>query len=390
MVFYALIGLFVVGVVTRMIRSIIERRRTTELLLVWRAEKEAELAERRRRLIAGEIPYEELELEERYAYWKARDDREKMLEVMKEEAREFIPGDRVVGEDYRVFIKERVEPATNEVELMRIYREVMNNLALPGHYWEFAEFETKRGNDDVAFYLLQRGAKKGDWNCQEKCRTMHRTCRGGSVCGESEFDKYKKRVHEYGQKIKETCAYSQIKTGEDYEGFVGRCLNNLGLECEYTKKSGDYGADIITTVNGYRIAIQCKFYSGPVGYHAVQEINAAREIYKSDIACVVTNASYSKQAICGAQGLNVVLLSHVELQEFVEKIRGLSHKNSPSAVDVSPKENGAFLRAKALRRKKIYSRWDVQRLIDRGVLTTEQEIRAAYDEIRENRKHMVM
>jgi HJR/Mrr/RecB family endonuclease len=102
-------------------------------------------------------------------------------------------------------------------------------------------------------------------------------------------------------------------SGVDFESFVRDYLTDKGAVCEMTPASGDYGADIIAKVEGRRIAIQCKRYSANVGYSAVQEVVAGKAYYKCDEAWVVTNASFTQQAIQGAKKMDVKLHNIFEL-----------------------------------------------------------------------------
>ena len=61
--------------------------------------------------------------------------------------------------------------------------------------------------------------------------------------------------------------------GEKYERKICRNLKRHGFHHIYhTPPSGDHGVDIIAFKNGYSFAIQCKYYSYPVGNRAVQEV----------------------------------------------------------------------------------------------------------------------
>ena len=74
-----------------------------------------------------------------------------------------------------------------------------------------------------------------------------------------------------------------------------------------TPTTGDQGVDLITEKDGIRCAIQCKFYSKPVGNKAIQEVIAGRGFYNCDTAMVVTNNSFTKSAKQLAKNSNVQL-----------------------------------------------------------------------------------
>ena len=101
--------------------------------------------------------------------------------------------------------------------------------------------------------------------------------------------------------------------GHEYEHFVAAWLATKGYSnVIVTPKSGDYGADIIATdPNGNKTAIQCKLYSQPVGYKAVEEVLGGMHYYNCTSAMVITNSTYTAQAIRAAKKMGVKLI-----QEF--------------------------------------------------------------------------
>lgn len=115
--------------------------------------------------------------------------------------------------------------------------------------------------------------------------------------------------------------YSEVHTGDEYEQFVMFCVKDTGHVCKKVGGTGDYGADLIVDVNGKSLVIQCKFYSAPVGYDAIQQVYAAKSIYKGSWCCVVSNAGFTRQAIVGGKKLGVKLLSHVDIAEYLKSLQ---------------------------------------------------------------------
>ena len=75
-----------------------------------------------------------------------------------------------------------------------------------------------------------------------------------------------------------------------------------------TPKTGDYGADILCfDLRGNSCAVQCKYYSKPVGYKAIQEALAGAKYYNCKRALVVSNSRFTKNAFKGAKKLGVEL-----------------------------------------------------------------------------------
>lgn len=98
-------------------------------------------------------------------------------------------------------------------------------------------------------------------------------------------------------------------TGEQYEQYVASRLSAMGYrQIQMTKASGDHGADIIAIApDGVRCAVQCKYYSKPVGNKAVQEALSGAVFYGCTRAIVATNNSYTRQAQEDAARLGVML-----------------------------------------------------------------------------------
>ena len=100
--------------------------------------------------------------------------------------------------------------------------------------------------------------------------------------------------------------------GYDYEYLVAKYLRNHGYTgVRVTKASGDYGVDVIAHKRGHKYAVQCKYYSSPVGISAVQEAAAGKAFYGCDSAMVVTNNTFTKAAHDLAKANGVVLLGGV-------------------------------------------------------------------------------
>lgn len=100
--------------------------------------------------------------------------------------------------------------------------------------------------------------------------------------------------------------------GHDYEYQVANYLRNHGYtNVKVTRASSDFGVDIIAHKKGYKYAVQCKYYSNPVGVGAVQEVVAGKSFYSCDYAMVVTNNTFTQPAQTLAKSNNVILLDNI-------------------------------------------------------------------------------
>lgn len=103
------------------------------------------------------------------------------------------------------------------------------------------------------------------------------------------------------------------RNGYEYERYVAWWLSGRGChDIRITPSSGDYGADIICyDRRGVKCAVQCKYYSKPVGYRAVEEALGAMHYYGCGRAIVVTNNVFTRQAIDAAKRTGVELMPKV-------------------------------------------------------------------------------
>lgn len=118
------------------------------------------------------------------------------------------------------------------------------------------------------------------------------------------INRWERKEWEYLQELQDSAdklsMYSSIvrrRNGFLFESYVADMLKENGFtDVEVTKASGDYGGDVFAVKNGLNYIFQCKYYSQPVGIHAVQEAASARTPYNADRAIVVTNNVFTTAA----------------------------------------------------------------------------------------------
>ena len=96
-------------------------------------------------------------------------------------------------------------------------------------------------------------------------------------------------------------------SGIEFECVLRDYFKALGYHVTMTPKSNDYGADLILLKNNVKTVVQTKRYSEKVGIHAIQEIIGAKNYYGANRMLVITNSSFTQQAI------NLASASDVEL-----------------------------------------------------------------------------
>ena len=108
--------------------------------------------------------------------------------------------------------------------------------------------------------------------------------------------------------------------GIKFEIFMGEILEKIGYKVEVTKASGDNGADVIAKDKFKKYAIQCKRYTGNVGFDAVKEAHTAKDIYDCDVGVVLTNVeNFTKEAIENSRKLNVLLWNREYIKTMLAK-----------------------------------------------------------------------
>lgn len=118
-------------------------------------------------------------------------------------------------------------------------------------------------------------------------------------------EKVNERIWSYIESEYEKVYYM---SGFEFEKYCENILQKIGFtNVTVTQQSGDYGADILANKDFVTYAIQCKRYEGNVGNEAIQQIYAAKEYYKKDIAVVMTNSSFTESAKKMASQMNVRL-----------------------------------------------------------------------------------
>lgn len=115
--------------------------------------------------------------------------------------------------------------------------------------------------------------------------------------------------------------YIDKMDGFQFEVYLKALFRELGYRPEVTKRSCDYGVDVILKGKN-RIVIQAKRYGikNRVGIRAVQEVYAGKAYYKADEAWIVTNSVFTKQAEELAKACQVKLIDRFELQNLINKV----------------------------------------------------------------------
>lgn len=118
-------------------------------------------------------------------------------------------------------------------------------------------------------------------------------------------------------------------TWREFEHMVAALFRAKGMQAKATSAENDWGADVVVDGPEGRIVVQCKHWRRAVGVKAVQEVSAARSYYHADRAIVVTNSSFTHQAVDLAISCRVELWPRHRLaQELAALKSATGHKRA--------------------------------------------------------------
>jgi restriction system protein len=120
--------------------------------------------------------------------------------------------------------------------------------------------------------------------------------------------------------------------GTTFEVFLTTLFRRLGYGVEHTGRRGDYGADLVVTKDGRRIAVQAKRWNKAVGVKAIQEAVASKGMYKCSEALVVANRAFTRQARTLARANDVALWDRDVL---VTKLLNVANEVTTATADKS-------------------------------------------------------
>lgn len=130
------------------------------------------------------------------------------------------------------------------------------------------------------------------------------------------------RRHKEDKRLKE-CGIEEIDrfSGETFERYLRVIFQSKGYTVKMTKKSHDYGADLIISKNGETIAVQAKRYRNKVGIKAIQEAVASMKVYSCNRTMVITNSYYTKSALELARANQVELWNRTRLIQELSTLK---------------------------------------------------------------------
>jgi len=142
-----------------------------------------------------------------------------------------------------------------------------------------------------------------------------------AIIKHSKYQKWK-REGETGRKLilSSDITSIDIMEGYEFEEYLKCLFFYMGYAVEVTKKSRDYGADLVLVRDQIKIVVQAKRYNKAVGSKSVSEVVGAMKHYMANEAWVVTNDHFTLAAETLARENSVRLIDREELMEMSREV----------------------------------------------------------------------
>lgn len=128
-------------------------------------------------------------------------------------------------------------------------------------------------------------------------------------------------------------------TGVEFEAFCKSLLMQLGFNCiSETPVTGDFGIDLVASLDGEKYGIQCKRYKENVGVKAISETVGGLKHWNCQRGMVITNSRFTKNATVLAQDNQVMLCDREWLIAQIQKVNRANRKK-PKNVSVEKLKN---------------------------------------------------
>lgn len=218
--------------------------------------------------------------------------------------------------DYNSTLKASKQILEQKVQLIKHYSEIMNTS------YDENEFHTAVNSIIDTLRWMMQFEKYGVFEAgYTPSEDLHRF----QIEMPSYEESLKNRISERAKQKLTLTQLNLIDTmdGHLFEYYCADLLKKNGFtNVEVTRGSGDHGIDVLAEKEGNSYAIQCKCYSSNIGNSAVQQAYTGKDLYKRDIAVVITNQYFTPQAIAEGTRLRVKLWDRNKLFELIN--------NSPS------------------------------------------------------------
>ena len=123
-----------------------------------------------------------------------------------------------------------------------------------------------------------------------------------TTCGRLDCNYHKERL---------TLGDDSRRRGLSFEFECANALEEYGYATEMTPSSGDYGVDFFATIDGKKVAFQCKKLKKQSSVRSVQEVFSGGNFYGCDRYIVVSPSGFTERAKIMAEKLGVGLVKNI-------------------------------------------------------------------------------
>ena len=106
-------------------------------------------------------------------------------------------------------------------------------------------------------------------------------------------------------------------TDAEFERRLQAAFQHVGYTVYHVGGHGDYGADLVLDVPGFRTVVHAKQWEDTVGPEAVQEVVASRAHHNAQYAIVVTSGAFTEAALSLARSSAVQMWDRERLVRFL-------------------------------------------------------------------------
>ncbi len=112
--------------------------------------------------------------------------------------------------------------------------------------------------------------------------------------------------------------------GPEFEEWVALVLETAGWSIRRNRKGGDFGVDLVAARAGRLVGIEVKRRSDRIANAVVRSVVAGCQYYGCDVAAVVTQSTFTRQAAEQAAGseVPVILIGRYDLHRLAVLLAG--------------------------------------------------------------------
>lgn len=179
------------------------------------------------------------------------------------------------------------------------------------------------------FFILYKRKKSTQNNNKEQSFSSFTSSKDNPTISntiniENELIKLKQSKLNIQSSIQSNAIQKELKNldsmnNQDFKNYINNHLTKLGYVSTINETIPNKSADILAEKDNIKYAIHCINQMKPISYQSVHKINSAKIVFDCDIAIIITNNYFTKQAISQAQKLHVLLINRDSLIDMLNE-----------------------------------------------------------------------